>query len=151
MCDVILQPAPGALQAASRTRLFLSLCNSLAPQHFTATYCWISSPSPFYFFSYRGGCATCWRKHFCGNRDVGICPIHLWYFWENCALLCITPRIPFSLCVSLSISLSTPHPHPSVFLSVSRWLSCLDALRFDGKNQKKRKEDGGNMSGQTGV
>lgn len=139
MCDVILQPAPGALRAPGTAPP--SLCfNSLAPQHFTSTHCWIpSSRSHLHSFP-QGGRATCWRergkKAFSGNRDAE-CAVFIYGFSVRIALFSITPRIPF---LSFSPSLSF-YPHPfSILPSFSAAGVCVVALRFDGKNPEERQE-----------
>lgn len=149
MCDVILQPAPGALQAPGTAHLSLRF-NSLAPQHFTSTHCWISF-SPICIIS-TGGRATCWgggkKNRFQWEQRRGVCRIHLWLFCKNRSLFHHSKN---SLSLFLSVSLFLPPPLlcPPLFLGGWRVLLRSDLM---GKTQKKEEnQKTGNMSGHTGV
>lgn len=136
MCDVILQPAPGALQAPGTARLFLRF-NSTGPPTF-----YIHSLLDLFFshlhYFHRGASDLPGRrkKDFSGNRDAGSA-VFIYGYSVRIALFIITPRIPF---ISFSPSLSLSTPTPSLSSPLSRRLACVVALRFDGKNPEERRE-----------
>lgn len=145
---MILQPAPGALQAPRTARLFLRF-NSLAPNILhppTAGSLFLPSA----LFPQGGelpGRRGKKKKDFSWNRDTESA-VFIYGFSVRIALFFITPRIPF---LFLSVSLFQPPPLLCPPLFLGGWRVLLRS-HLMGKTQKKEeKQKTGNMSGQTGV
>lgn len=148
MCDVILQPAPGALQAARRTaRLFLPLFLSLCSNSLVAPNILHPPTTDMFFFfffppshtkKYPWVCvrASCWGKHISGNRDVGG-----WYYLNSVRIRSVLSFFLYvflyrsmNFCLSPAVSIS---PLLSSPLSLFRRVFVALRVFVDGKNPEE--------------